>query len=216
MSNEELQFSVGDELYWDPKLDSNAIAVSADDGAVTLRGTVGSFREKREAKKAAQRVSGVQAVDDQLQVRLLVGQGRKDADLRGDVLRAMALDSMIPSSIEVVVVDSYVTLKGTAAWQYQRDEAGSVAGKIEGVVGVDNFVEITTPELHADNVQKSIEKAFKRNAKIDANGLTVITHDNTVELEGTVRSWSEHDAALATAWAAPGVLNVEDRLTVSN
>ena len=38
---------------WDPKLDSQAIAVSADDGAVTLRGTVGSFREKREAGKAS-------------------------------------------------------------------------------------------------------------------------------------------------------------------
>jgi osmotically-inducible protein OsmY len=49
MTNETLQRNVTNELAWDPKIDSEAIAVSADDGVVTLRGTVGSFRQKREA-----------------------------------------------------------------------------------------------------------------------------------------------------------------------
>jgi osmotically-inducible protein OsmY len=39
MSNEELELNVNDELLWDPKVDNAAIAVSADDGVVTLRGT---------------------------------------------------------------------------------------------------------------------------------------------------------------------------------
>jgi osmotically-inducible protein OsmY len=39
--------------------------------------------------------------------------------------------------------------------------------------------------------------------------------DPKVDLNGSVRSWSEHDAALAAAWAAPGVTTVDDRLTVS-
>jgi osmotically-inducible protein OsmY len=127
----------------------------------------------------------------------------------------MTLDSLIPSTIDVTVVDSYVTLKGTADWQYQREEAESVAGNVPGVVGIDNYVDLTTAEPEAGDVQHAIKKAFKRNAKIDADGLNVITHNNTVELEGTVHSWSEHDAALATAWAAPGVLNVEDRIQVA-
>jgi osmotically-inducible protein OsmY len=59
MTNDDLQLDVAAELCWDPKVDSQEIAVSADDGAVTLRGTVGSFREKREAEKAAARVYGV-------------------------------------------------------------------------------------------------------------------------------------------------------------
>jgi osmotically-inducible protein OsmY len=75
MSNEELQRHVVDELFWDPKVDSDAIAVSADGGAVTLRGTVGSFREKREAKAAAERVYGVTSVDNRLQVRILSDAG---------------------------------------------------------------------------------------------------------------------------------------------
>jgi osmotically-inducible protein OsmY len=216
MSDEELTASVTGELALDPKVDTAGIAVSTNHGTATLRGTVGSFRAKREARRAAKRVDGVQAVDNQLQVRLLVGQGRADADLRGEILREMALNSMIPATIEVVVVDAYVTLQGTAAWDYQPGQAETVAGNVDGVVGIDNFVELTTPELHAGAVQKSIEAAFERDTKVDADGLTVITHDNTVELEGRVRSWSEHDAALAAAWAIPGVLSVEDRLTVSN
>ena len=55
----DLEADVSDELFWDPKVDNEAIAVSADSGKITLRGTVGSLREKREAKKAAQRVFGV-------------------------------------------------------------------------------------------------------------------------------------------------------------
>ena len=47
----DLVADVSDELFWDPKVDSAAIAVSASDGTVTLRGTVGSLREKREARE---------------------------------------------------------------------------------------------------------------------------------------------------------------------
>ena len=86
MTNDDLQLDVAAELSWDPKVDSRAIAVAADDGAVTLRGTVGSFREKREAAKAAARVYGVTDVSDQLHVQLLNGSKRDDAGVRGDVL----------------------------------------------------------------------------------------------------------------------------------
>ena len=51
MSNHQLATNVTDALLWDPKVDSKEIGVEADDdGVVTLRGTVGSFRQKREAK----------------------------------------------------------------------------------------------------------------------------------------------------------------------
>jgi osmotically-inducible protein OsmY len=71
MSNDELAGKVADELSYDPKVDNSAIAVSADNGAVTLRGTVGSLREKREAKKDAERVWGVKTINDDLQVKVV-------------------------------------------------------------------------------------------------------------------------------------------------
>jgi BON domain len=42
MSNDKLESYVTEELHWDPKVDDEAIAVSAEDGIVTLRGTVGA------------------------------------------------------------------------------------------------------------------------------------------------------------------------------
>src|SRR5205814_857578 len=103
-----------DELFWDPKVDSAAVAVSANDGVATLRGTVGNFREKREAKSAAERVYGVKRVDNQLQVRILSDARREDADIRGAVLQALMLDSLVPPTIDVRVEDGFLTLTGTA------------------------------------------------------------------------------------------------------
>src|SRR3954452_16464099 len=136
----DLTADVSDELFWDPKLDSTAIAVSADDGRITMRGTVGSLREKREAKKAAERVFGVTSVDSQLQVRLMNDAKRDDADLRGDVLQALMLDSLVPKTVDATAEDGFVTLTGTANWQYERDEAEFVASNIAGALDVINEI----------------------------------------------------------------------------
>jgi osmotically-inducible protein OsmY len=215
ISNEELTTNVSAELLWDPKVDSAAIAVTANDGTVTLRGTVGSFREKRQAKKAAERVYGVVDVKNDLKVELMVGDDRDDADLRGDVLRAITLDTLIPSTVDAVVYDGYVTLKGTAEWQYQRDEAELVSGNIRGVVEVDDQIELTGPPPDSGDVKNAITSAIKRNAKLDADALTVETSNGTVTVKGKVKSWAEHDEAIDAAWAAPGVRSVDDRMTVA-
>jgi len=211
----DLVDNVSDELFWDPKVDNEAIAVSAKAGTITLRGTVGSLREKREAKKAAQRVVGVLEVDNQLKVRLMGEQGRADADIRGDVLQALVLDSLVPKTIDAKVADGFVTLTGTVDWQYQRDEADFVASNIVGALDVYDEIDIKNPKPNAMDVDDSITKAFKRNATLDAEGLTVVTDNGMVTVKGTVRSWSERDAAIAAAWSAPGVTAVRDDLTVA-
>jgi osmotically-inducible protein OsmY len=213
--NNDLTAYVNDELFWDPKVDSGAVAVSADGGNITLRGTVGSLREKREAKKAAQRVFGVVSVDNQLQVRLLSEGGRLDADIRGDVLQALALDSLVPKSVDAKVYDGVVTLSGTVDWRYQRDEADYVASTIVGALEVFNEIEINSPTPDASNVKDSIKKALKRNAGVDGDALSVATMNGTVTIKGTVRSWAEHDEAVDAAWAAPGVTSVRDDMFIA-
>src|SRR6266576_3516137 len=130
MSNDALQRSVSEELSWDPKIYNLAIAVEAHDGTVTLRGTVGSLREKREATAGARRIHGVKRVDNELQVRLMGESKRLDADLRGAVLQALMLDGTVPPTVDARVTDGVVTLTGTADLQNQREEAELVAGNV--------------------------------------------------------------------------------------
>jgi osmotically-inducible protein OsmY len=215
MSDNDLQRYVSEELYWDPKVDSEAIAVSVDGGVVTLRGTVGSFREKREAKQDAERVYGVTDVKNDLEVRILTDQRSSDAELRGNILQAMMLDSLIPATIDAKVDDGVVTLTGKANWQFQRDEAESVAGNLLGVMGVEDEIDLIPPGPTAHDVEHSIKKAMERNAKLDADSVSVESSDGTITLRGTVGSWADHDEAVEAAWAAPGVTNVKDHILVA-
>src|ERR1700675_1009751 len=151
MTDDTLTLWVGDELFWEPAIDSREVAASAHDGEGTLRGTVGSFREKRMGNEAAHRVLGVTSVRNELEVRPLHGFARDDAEVRGAVLQAMMLNSAVPATVEA------------------RAEAG--VGTVRGGLPGDDEIELPR-RPRADDVEKSIEKAFKRNAKIDAKKLT--------------------------------------------
>jgi BON domain len=68
-ANDDMVSDLMEELAADQKLESAAITVSANDGRVTLRGTVGSLDERREASAVASRVFGVVWVRNELEVR---------------------------------------------------------------------------------------------------------------------------------------------------
>jgi osmotically-inducible protein OsmY len=214
VSDTKLRIDVEDELLWEPRVDSGAIAVAADGGIVTLRGTVSTVREKLEATNAAKRVHGVTNVVDDLDVDVLQGDRRPDTDLRADVLQALMLNALVPSSVDAIVDDGVVKLTGTAPYQYERSEAQLVAGNVPGVARVDDEIELDGPAPKAEDVRHSIKEAFKRNAKLDAETLSVSSSNGTVTVSGVVGSWSEHDAAVEAAWAAPGVRSVEDEIVV--
>jgi osmotically-inducible protein OsmY len=145
----------------------------------------------------------------------LTEAGRLDADIRGDVLQALALDSLVPKSVDAKVYDGVVTLTGSVEWKYQCDEADYVASTIVGALDVINEIEIASPTPKASDVQDSITNALKRNAGIDGNAVSVTSMNGTVTINGTVRSWAEHDEAIDAAWAAPGVTSVRDDMFIA-
>jgi osmotically-inducible protein OsmY len=214
MVNMQVQKAVSEELASEPRVDHHQIAVfAADDGTVTLRGTVGSPRQKIEAGRAVKRVYGVTEVKNELEVRPLIGDRRDDAELRGAVLQALALNSLVPSTIDAKAHDGLVTLTGTAHWHFERDEAELVAGNVRGVRGVHSeIVLVSTPS--AIDVKEAIEKRLKRNAGVDADSLSIMTTNGTVTISGFVSSWAAHDAVLDAAWSVPNVTKVEDRILI--
>jgi len=212
--DEQLQQTVTAQLAADPRIDHSAIAVSADlGGTVTLQGTIGSLRQKIVAGHDAEHVKGVRKVDNQLEVRILDADRRADADLRGAVLQALRLDSLIPSSVDATVDQGVVTLTGRASWKYERDEAEFVAGNIMGVTGLRSEIVLEPTPTDTDIVQ-SIQEAFYRDAILDPAMLVVSNDEGVVTIAGVVSSWTAHDAALEDVWATPGVVEVYDQLDI--
>ena len=105
-------------------------------------------------------------------------------------------------------------MSGTVPWQFQRVASEKAIEHLYGVKGVSNSIVVKAPVTVTD-VRRRIEEAFKRSAEIDANRVSVEAHSGTVVLTGTVHSLAERAAAEHAAWAAPGVMAVEDRLQVA-
>jgi osmotically-inducible protein OsmY len=211
----EIERDVKEELKWEPDLDATDIAVLVKDGVVALTGFVKSYIDKYEAENAAKRVAGVVGIANDLEVRLPAVDERPDPDIARDA--AAAIKSQLPISsenIKIVVKSGWVTLEGTVEWQYQRSTAETAVRRIKGVKGVTNVI-LLKPRAEPSEIKKKIQDAFKRNAEVDANRITVEANGSEVVLKGTVRSWFERQEAERAAWAAPGVTKVEDRIVVS-
>ena len=144
LSNTSLEDAVTDNLGRDPRVpEPLAIAVSADDGPVTLRGTVESFSQRRAASQAASKIDGVDEVDDQLKVNLIGADRREDDEIRGVALQALIWDTEVPSdSIDVKVNDGWITLTGDVSFQFQSDAAYDDVASLYGVYGVTNEIKV--------------------------------------------------------------------------
>ena len=214
MTDDDLRRAVAAELCWDPRVDSAAIEVSAADGLVTLRGTVASLWHKQAGGNAAARVRGVSLVANGLRVQIPDRDRRDDEDVCGDVLEALMLDGSVPMTVDARARDGFVTLTGTVEWHYQREAAESRTASVPGVIGIDNVIALAqAPDARA--AADAISCAFRRDAVLDADGLSVETFfGGLVILSGTVSSSAAHHHAVAAAWSAAGVTDVDDRIDV--
>lgn len=211
----ELQEDVLAELKWEPAVHAAHIGVGAKNGIVTLSGHVPNYGEKYGAERAAQRVHGVQAVANELAVKLLSGSERTDEDIAAACVNALNANYSVPvDKIKVVVRDHWIMLDGEVEWQYQKNAAEKSVRYLSGVVGVSSKIRIK-PQLAPSDVKNKIEEAFKRSAEIDAKRISVETHDGQVILHGNVHSWAEVKKAQQAAWSAPGVTSVENDIRVT-
>ncbi|HLI51175.1 MAG TPA: BON domain-containing protein [Thermomicrobiaceae bacterium] len=212
----ELQQDVIDELDWDPEVDVTDVGVEVDDGVITLTGTVHDYQPKWAAERAALRVAGVRAVANDIAVRPL--RTRTDTDIARDIADALqrSLAEEVAGHIDVRVESTGpVILDGEVRWGYQRLAAERAARQVKGVTAVTNLIRVTQPSISAAEIRSGIQRAFVRNAQLDANNVRVWVDGSCVTLSGTVRSASERREAEAAAWRAAGVVKVNDQIRVN-
>jgi BON domain len=80
-TNTQLQNEVIEELKWEPCVTATEIGVSANNGVVTLSGTVPTFAEKFAAERATRRVAGVKAIAEEIQVTPFGKNKRSDQEI---------------------------------------------------------------------------------------------------------------------------------------
>lgn len=203
-----------DELKWDPKVTFDDINVTAKDGIITLHGSVPHYLEKTSAEEAAQRVSGVHGIADELEVKLLGNFEKSDQEIALAALNALKWSYSVPEGVKVVVDNGWVTLSGDAEWDFERTSARNIVSNLIGVRGVSNDIKLQNKILPTD-VKTLIEDALKRSAETEGQNISVSVTGSRVNLSGTVHSFSEMEDARMAAWNAPGVMSVEDDLKIA-
>jgi len=210
----QLKIDVTEELRWEPTVTSTDINIVVDKGVVTLSGTVPYYAEKWAAERATQRVEGVKAIAEELEVNLIGGHKRKDAEIAQAVVQSLKWHVWVPSHVQATVEDGWVTLTGAVQWGYERSSAEDAVRFLSGVKGVSNSITLK-PSAQPMAIKDAIEKALKRNAEVDAENIKVSAVGGKVTLAGTVHSWDEREEADSAAWNAPGVTAVQNDLALS-
>ncbi len=210
----DIRRDVESELRWDPSIDDTRIGVTVSNGVVTLTGDVPNYSDRWAADDIVKRVCGVRAIANDVQVKIPLSGMRTDTDIAEAAANALQWHvSLSGSHLKPVVKDGWITLSGQVGWGYQRVAAENAVRHLMGVKGVTNDIRVAS-NIKTSDVKQKIEDAFKRHAILDAKDIEVDVDSSTVTLNGHVHSWQERADASLAAWAAPGVLAVDNRLAV--
>ncbi len=205
---------VEDALTFEPGVDADNIGVAVDNGVVTLSGHVPTYSQRVIAEEATLRVKGVKGLAQEIEVRPIGTHLTADDEIAKRIINILRWNTAVPTdAVQVKVLKGWVTLTGHVDWNYQRAAAANAVQGLSGMTGVSNMITIA-PKASAFDVRERIERAFKREAAIEAAAIQLSVADGKVTLRGNVHSYSERRAAERAAWAAQGVMQVDDQLSV--
>lgn len=210
----QLKQDIDEELLWDPKINAAQIAVSVNQGAVSLKGEVDTFAAKWAAGDATKRVAGVRTVAEDLTVNVLGHHQHADSEIAEAAQAALRWDVWIPKGVTAKVREGWLTLEGKVKWNYERESAARAVRYLMGVVGVTNSITIEQ-DASTREVKERVQAALQRQASADAHTIDVATTGGTVTLSGNAASWHAIEDATNAAWAAPGVTNVIDTIRMT-
>lgn len=199
--------AVDDALFNARGVSPRLIEINSEDGVVTLQGEVDSLLARTRAAHIAERINGVRAVVNELNI---AETGRSDAKIRSDVVAALATDPATDAwPITVKSDNGTVKLQGRVdSWQ-QRWLAERIATGVAGVRGIDNQLDVVYESQRPDaEIAAEIRDRLKWDSRIDDVLLNVEVTGGKVYLSGKVGSALEKSLAQQFAWTN-GVSSVD-------
>jgi len=210
----QIQTDVQNQLKWEPQLNAAEIGVAVKNGIVTLSGIVDTYPKKLAAERVTKNVIGVKAVALDIQVGISPVNRKSDTEIAEACINALRWDSSVPDDkIKVKVENGTVSMEGTVEWGYQRLAAKNALVKLTGVKGVNNMIVVKQKPSSID-IKQRIRESFITTAGHEADNIRLEVLGSKVTLRGSVKSHYEKEEAENTAWATPGVNEVENKIEV--
>lgn len=221
----------------EPRVDlaRHPLALGFAEGVLTVEGEVESLAAKKLALERAAATGGVRNIVDRLRVRPAqpmadaeIGDHLGDALLdepafrecalrlrRGGRPRALREPPGAAGRVELEVAGGVVTLSGEVPSLAHKRLAGVLAWWVPGSRDVVNGLEVVPAEEDGeDEIADAVRIALEKDPLLDEAGIRVAVRGTVVELEGSVPSALQRDAADSDAWSVFAVDGVVNRLEV--
>ena len=199
------------------------VHVKADDGVVTLTGTVLDKDDKALAEDTVENLPGVVRVDNRIDVKSDAPEhsdGWIALKVRGQLLVKANVSA---TATTVDVKDGVVTLTGTAANVAQKDLTGIYAKEIDNVRAVRNEIVVVAPvsgeptvgEMIDDaSITSQVKYALMSHRATSALATKVITENAVVNITGVASSDAEKALVTKLAQDTRGVKSVVNDMTI--
>ncbi len=216
------------------------IDVDVEGDTVTLSGVLDSPAERELAVRLARDLSGIDNVDDRLQVEpsgeavpsanpiyRIVDEANTTARVKLQLLWREPVDGL---RVAVTTSGDHLILTGTVRAQQTKQLAEQIARRTTGVAQVENHLTVDPDAGIGDEVGAAMTSAaeglsdawltarvaasLRFDRTVDAERIDVSTQDGVVTLSGQVPTAADKAEAAAVAAAIDGVKRVEDVLGV--
>ncbi len=202
----------------------DSVKAKADNGIVTLTGTVSDKDDKALAADTVKNIHGVLSVKNEIVVKDAPAE-HSDAwialKIRG---RLLVKANVSATSTDVAVKDGIVTLTGTADNIAQKELTAVYAAEIDWVKSVENkivVVEAPAPttigeKIDDASITSQVKFALLGNKATSALKTKITTTDGVVLITGEAATEAEKTLAGKLAGNIRGVTSVDNRMTVKS
>ena len=200
------------------------VKVKAEEGVVTLTGTVPDADHRTLAEDTVSDLPGVVSVVNQIKVEPPAPE-HSDGWISTKIRTKLLLKGNVSIiDTKVVVQDGVVTLTGTAGTTAQKELTGAYVKEIAGVKTVNNLLTVTPPPVEPArslgdriddaSITAQVKYALLTHKSTSALKTSVKTKNGAVAIEGEAGSAAEKDLVTLLANGVRGVKLVSNQMTV--
>ena len=202
------------------------IKIESRDGDVTLTGVVADNFNKSLAEETLAGISGVNSVDNRLEIKGAPPSENSDAWILDKVKGTLLFHRSVNAAKTVVdVQDGIVTLQGEADSSAQKELTTEYARDVVGVKDVHNEMTVAQPvnktrttgqKIDDASVTAQVKMTLLYHRSTSALRTKVITKKGVVTLSGKAKNAAEKKLAAKLTRDINGVKDVKNRMTIES